>query len=729
MGDEVCRSGRSFIRHNSSVILLIMAIHYEQDEQGIVTLTIDMPNRSANVLNQELFTALEAAIGRISADDTTTGVLITSGKKLWIAGADIDTSFSSDDPQDHFNGSQHLKALFRRIETLGKPVVAALNGTALGGGFELALACHYRIALADDRIKFGFPEVGLGLLPGAGGVVRTGRLIGLQAALEWLTQNKKYTPAQTLEAGLIHALASDMDDLLAQARSWIIANPNAKAPWDAVPRYRIPGGDPTHPKIMQMLAVAPAMVRMETKGNYPAPQAIMSALVEGSQVDFETACRIESRYFTKLAMSQESKNLIHAFWTQLNQIKKGASRPQDIPHQPTKKVGVLGAGMMGHGIAYVSLLAGMEVVMTDATQEKADVGLAKIAALLDKEVQRGRMTQEVCAARLAKVTATATYAELDGCDLIIEAVFENRGLKANVTKLAEALMDQNGVFASNSSTLPITGLATASVRPEKFIGLHFFSPVHKMQLVEIIVGEKTDDATLAKAFDYVLAIRKVPIVVNDGRGFYTSRVFGTWTNEGMAMLAEGQHPHAIEMAGLKAGMPVGPLALMDEVSLSLAAHVRDQAIADGDGKMGMTHPAFSVLDKMLALGRTGRAGGAGFYEYSGRDKQLWPELTNIFMDGQPPLSQAEMVDRILFIQSIETVRCVEDGVLRSSADANLGSIFGWGYAPFHGGTLQFINAYGVSQFVARADALAEQYGERFAPPRLLREMAAQGERF
>lgn len=711
-----------------------MAINYEQDEQGIVTLTMDMNGRSANVLNEQFFAALEETLHKLASDGSVKGVILTSGKKLFMAGADIDTMFASNDPQVHFDGSQAIKVLFRRLETLGKPVVAAINGTALGGGFELALACHYRIALDDDRIQLGFPEVGLGLLPGAGGVVRTGRLIGLQNALEWLSQNKKYSPKQAVQAGMIHAVASDMGDMLAQARAWIAANPNAKAPWDADKRYKIPGGSPSQPHIAQLLAIAPAVVRKETRGNYPAPHAIMSALVEGAQVDFETACRIESRYFTKLATGQVSKNMIAAFWTQLNQIKKGGSRPSAVPPQTTKKVGVLGAGMMGHGIAYVSAYAGMEVVMADATPEQAAAGKAKIAAIMERRVRQGRMAQGEMDEILGRVRETAVYDDLRDCDLIIEAVFENRDLKAKVTQMAEAVMDPAGVFASNTSTLPITGLAKASVRPEKFIGLHFFSPVHKMQLVEIIVGEQTDDETLAKAFDYVQAIRKVPIVVNDSRGFYTSRVFGTWTNEGMAMLAEGQHPHAIEMAGMQAGMPVGPLALMDEVSLSLAAHVRDQTIkdlagTDEAGKLAVAHPAFAVLDKMLALGRPGRAAGAGFYEYGGADKRLWPELAEIFMDGQPQLSQQEMMDRLLFIQAIETVRCLEEGVLRSVADANLGSIFGWGFAPFHGGTLQFINAYGLDKFVARAQELAAAYGSRFAPPQMLQEMAAAGQTF
>ncbi|MCA9987137.1 MAG: enoyl-CoA hydratase/isomerase family protein, partial [Anaerolineales bacterium] len=528
-----------------------MAINYSKHD-GIVTLTMDAPGRSANVLDEAFLTTLADCVARLGADDEVKGAILTSGKKLFMAGADIDSAFAADDAKTYFDASQAAKAVFRQLETVGKPVVAAINGTALGGGFELALACHHRIALDDEGLKLGFPEVGLGLLPGAGGVVRTGRLIGLQPALEWLTQNRKFSPQQALKAGLIGAVAKDSDDLLNQARAWITANPNAKAPWDAVQRYKIPGGDPTHPAVAQMLAVAPAYMRQETKGNYPAPQAIMAALVEGAQVDFETACRIESRYFASLATKQVSKNMINAFWTQLNQIKKGGSRPQNVPPQPTHKVGVLGAGMMGHGIAYVSAYAGLTVVMTDADDDKAAAGKARIEKIMSRRVSQGRMAQGQMDEILGRITATGDYAKLAGCDLIIEAVFENRALKAKVTAAAEVAMDPAGVFASNTSTLPITSLAAASNRPEKFIGLHFFSPVHKMQLVEIIMGEQTDEATLAKAFDYVLAINKVPIVVNDSRGFYTSRVFGSWTNEGMALLAEGQHPAAIEMAGLQA---------------------------------------------------------------------------------------------------------------------------------------------------------------------------------
>lgn len=698
------------------------AIRYEKDEQQIVTLTLDMPGRSANVINQAFGAALAAALARLQTEADLAGVIITSAKKTFMAGADLEDVDLFNDAAQVFQGSEALKAGFRQLETLGKPVVAALNGTALGGGFELALACHHRIALDDPGIKIGFPEVTLGLLPGGGGVVRLTRLIGLQNAFPFLMEGKQVKPQEAKAAGLIDDLAADREALMAKARAWIAAHPKPQQPWDQ-PGYRMPGGNAQSPKVVQMLAIAPAMLRKQTYGNYPAPEAIMRTAVLGSTLDFDTASRLESRAFAAVATSNVARNMITAFWFQLNEINKGASRPT-LPPMETKRVGVLGAGMMGHGIAYVSAWAGLDVVLKDVSQEKAEEGKQKIAALAQKRVSRGQMTADQKQALLDRILTTGSAADLQGCDLVIEAVFEDRDLKARVTAEAEAQMEDPAVFASNTSTLPITGLAERSARPKQFIGLHFFSPVERMKLVEIIVGEKTNDETLAKAFDYVLKIRKTPIVVNDSRGFYTSRVFGTYVNEGMALLAAGKHPRAIESAGLQAGMPVGPLAVSDEVSLSLMQHVRQQTVADlaAAGQPLPDHPAFKVLDTMLAQARFGKAHGAGFYDYpASGQKHLWSGLQQLF----PPngrLAQAEMVERLLFVQVLETVRCYEEGVLRSVADANIGSIFGWGFAPFKGGTLQYINDYGLAQFVDRSRELAASYGDRFTPPRLLLEM-------
>ena len=708
-----------------------MAIKYEKDEQNIVTLTLDMPGRGANVINQEFGAALANSLTQLQAEEDLTGVVITSAKKTFMAGADLEDASLFSDAEAIFNGSEQLKTGFRQLETLGKPVVAALNGTALGGGFELALATHHRIAIDNPKIKFGFPEVSLGLLPGGGGIVRLTRMLGLQDSFPYLMEGKQVKPQTAKSAGLIDDLALDQDELMAKAKTWILANPKAQQPWDQ-PKFRMPGGNAKHPKIVQMLAIAPAMLRKKTYGNYPAPEAIMDTAVKGSMVDFDTASRIESRAFASVATSKVARNMINAFWVQLNQINAGESRP-DVPPTETKKVGILGAGMMGHGIAYVTAWAGMDVVLKDISVEAAEAGKAKVEKLLQKRVSRGRMSAAEKTAVLGRILPTGAAADLQGCDLIIEAVFEDRDLKAKVTQEAEVQILDTAVFASNTSTLPITGLAEASERPANFIGLHFFSPVEKMKLVEIIVGEESNDETLAKAFDYVLKIRKTPIVVNDSRGFYTSRVFGTYVNEGMALLGEGQHPRAIESAGLQAGMPVGPLAVSDEVSLSLMAHVRKQTVADlaAEGVTMPAHPANEVLDVMLEKDRLGKAHGAGFYEYPpGGKKHLWPALQELFpANGHGKLTQQEMIDRLLFAQVLETVRCYEEGVFTSVADGNIGSIFGWGFAPFKGGTLQFVNDYGVAEFVARSQELAAAYGERFAPPALLIEMAENGRNF
>lgn len=706
--------------------------HYTKDADNIVTITMDMQGRSANVLNDEFGVHFRDTLSKLEADKAQiAGVIITSAKSTFLAGADIDQLYTLTDAKAIFDMCENLKAGFRRLETLGKPVVAALNGAALGGGYELALACHRRIALNNPKAQFGLPEVSLGLLPGGGGIIRLTRMLGLQNSLPFLTEGKRLKPSEALKNGLIDELAETPEEMMEKAKAWIKANPKAINPWDDK-GFKIPGGDPRNPKVAQMLPIVPAMTKKKTYGNYPAVEAIIATAVEGALVDFDTACRIESRYFTYLATGKVSKNMITAFWYNLNAINAGGSRPKDIPPQTTKKLGVLGAGMMGSGIAYVSAMAGIEVVLKDATVEKAEFGKSYSEKLLKKRVQQGKMTQEEMNQVLSRIKTTDNPNDVEGCDLIIEAVFEDRKLKAQVTKESEAVMDPNGVYGSNTSTLPITGLAEASIRPEKFIGIHFFSPVDKMPLVEIIMGQKTSDETLAKAFDYVKQIKKTPIVVNDSRGFYTSRVFATYVLEGIAMLGEGQNPRYIESMGLKAGMPVGPLALTDEVSLSLMAHIRRQTELDyqAEGKPLPHHPAYDVTQKLLDRNRPGKAAGAGFYEYpkDGGKKYLWPELTNLFPQ-KPLLPQQEVIDRMMFIQALETVRCYEEGVLRNVADANIGSIFGWGFAPFHGGTLQFINSYGLEPFIRRAEELEAKYGERFSVPQLLRDMAAKGEIF
>ncbi|MCU1778405.1 3-hydroxyacyl-CoA dehydrogenase NAD-binding domain-containing protein [Pseudomonas sp. 14P_5.3_Bac1] len=711
------------------------AIRYEKGQDQIVVLTLDMPGQSANTMNGVYREAMAAAVARLEAEkDGIAGVVITSAKKTFFAGGDLNELIKVDKAhaKEFYDGVLVLKAQLRRLETLGRPVVAAINGAALGGGWEICLACHYRVALDDNSTQLGLPEVTLGLLPGGGGVVRMVRMLGLEKALPYLLEGKKVRPQQALQAGLINALAMDRDELLAKSRAWILANPEGRQPWDNK-AYQIPGGTPSNPKVAQMLAIAPSILRSKTHGCFPAPEKILCAAVEGAQVDFDTAHLIETRYFTELVTGQVAKNMIGTFWFQLNDINAGSSRPQGFAPYVTRKVGVLGAGMMGAGIAYVSASAGIDVVLKDVSLAAAEKGKAHSAALLDKKISRGQLTAEQRDTILARIHPTQDDADLAGCDLIIEAVFEDRELKARASAAAQRVVGSDAVIASNTSTLPISGLANAVPDQGKFIGLHFFSPVDKMPLVEIIKGAHTRDETLARGFDFVLQIKKTPIVVNDSRGFFTSRVFGTFTNEGIAMLGEGVAAPMIETEARKAGMPVGPLAVSDEVSLSLMSHIRQQTAKDlqAEGKAPPTHPATLVIDLLVnEYKRTGKAAGGGFYDYpQGAQKHLWPELKARFEQPDNQISPQDVRDRLLFIQAIETVRCVEEGVLRSTADANVGSIFGIGFAAWSGGALQFINQYGLNDFIARARYLAEQYGERFSPPALLLEKAAQGDIF
>lgn len=711
------------------------AIHYEMGQDQIVVLTIDMPGQTANTMNAVYRDAMADIVTRLKTEkDTIAGVIITSAKKTFFAGGDLNELIQVDKAraQWFYEMVLSLKAQLRTLETLGTPVVAAINGAALGGGWEICLACHHRIALDSNNVQIGLPEVTLGLLPGGGGVVRMVRMLGLENALPYLLEGKKVNPQQALQAGLIDQIASDRDDMLAKARAWIVANPTAKQPWD-VAGYQIPGSTPSHPKVAQMLAIAPSILRARTQGCFPAPEKILCAAVEGAQVDFDTAQIIETRYFTELTTGQVAKNMIGTFWFQLNEINAGGSRPKGIALYQTKKVGVLGAGMMGAGIAFASASAGIEVVLKDVNQAAAEKGKNHSAILLDKKVSSGRMGAEQREAILARITPTEQDADLQGCDLIIEAVFEDRELKGKVTAAAERVALPDAVIASNTSTLPIGGLATAIAQQDRFIGLHFFSPVDKMQLVEIIKGANTSDDTLARGFDFVLQIKKTPIVVNDRRGFFTSRVFGTFTNEGIAMLGEGVNAAMIETEARKAGMPVGPLAVSDEVSLSLMSHIRLQARKDleAEGKPAPQHPSFAVVDVLLnEYKRPGKAAGGGFYDYpQGAPKHLWPELKSRFEKADGQIAAQDVRDRLLFIQAIETVRCLEEGVLLSTADANIGSIFGIGFAAWSGGALQFINQYGLKDFIARAQYLAEQYGERFDPPALLLDKASRGQSF
>jgi len=707
-------------------------IRYDVDADGIALITLDMPGRSQNVLNDSLTGPFQAVIEQAYGDDAVKGLVITSGKRDFLAGADIDGLYRMTDPAEVVAMSDAFKALLRQLETGGKPVVCALNGSALGGGLELALACHHRVALNNPKAKLGLVEVKLGLLPGGGGTQRLPRMIGIQTALPLLMEGKELRVAAAKAQGIVDEVADTPEDLIAKAKAWAKANPKATQPWDDK-KFRYPGGDAKHPAVAQMLAIAPSMLRAKTHGNFPATLHIMASVVEGSLVDFDNALKIESRYFAACVVSPEAKNMITTLWYQLNHINKGGSRPDGFERSRFSRVGILGAGMMGSAIAYVSARAGFDVVLKDVSQDGADKGKAYSESLVKKAVSKGRMSKEDGAALLDKILPTGDVQDLAGCDLIIEAVFEDRGLKAKVTQETEAVMDANGVFASNTSTLPITGLAGPSLRPDRFIGLHFFSPADKMPLVEIIKGEQTSADTLARAFDFVQQIKKTPIVVNDSRGFYTSRVFSTYIMEGIALLADGVHPRRIEMAGLKAGMPVGPLALHDEVSLSLSLHIMDQTRKDleAEGKPLPDAPAHDLIRKMVVdLERPGKKAGRGFYDYpEGGKKHLWAGLAEHWPVAAEQISEDEIVERMLLAQANETVRCLEEGVLESVWDANIGAIFGWGFAPFQGGPLQYLNAYGLDKAVARLREFAEHYGERFSPATRLVEMAEAGEAF
>jgi 3-hydroxyacyl-CoA dehydrogenase/enoyl-CoA hydratase/3-hydroxybutyryl-CoA epimerase len=715
-------------------------IRWEQDRTGVVTLVLDDPDQSANTMNRAFRESLAAVTDRLEAEkDSIRGVIVTSAKKTFFAGGDLRDLIrvTPGTAQDLFDGSMAVKRSLRRIETLGKPVVAALNGAALGGGYEIALACHHRIALDAPGSKIGCPEVTLGLLPGGGGVVRTVRLLGItEALLKVLLQGTQYSPRRAQENGLVDEVADTREDLLARARAFIDAHPESAQPWDR-PGYRIPGGTPAHPKFAANLPAFPANLRKQTNGApYPAPRNIMAAAVEGSQVDFETAQVIEARYFVELAAGQTSKNMIQAFFFDLQAVNSGASRPQGIEPRQVRKVAVLGAGMMGAGIAYACAHGGMQVILKDVSLEAAVKGKGYSEKLCAKAVARGRTTREKADALLARITPTAETADLAGCDAVIEAVFEDTALKHKVFQEIQNVVAPDALLCSNTSTLPITALAEGVERQADFIGLHFFSPVDKMPLVEIIKGVRTGDEALARAFDLVRQIRKTPIVVNDSRGFFTSRVIGHFINEGVAMVGEGIEPASVEQAAAQAGYPAKVLSLMDELTLTLPRKIRSEtrrAVQEAGGTW-TTHPADAVIDRMVdEFGRPGRSGGAGFYDYAddGSRAGLWPGLREHFTKAGYQIPFRDMQERMLFSEALDTVRLLEEGVLTSVADANIGSVFGIGFPGWTGGVLQYINGYegGLPGFVARARELAERYGERFTPPALLVAKAEKGETF
>ncbi|MGH3723236.1 MAG: 3-hydroxyacyl-CoA dehydrogenase NAD-binding domain-containing protein [Mycobacterium sp.] len=717
-------------------------IRWERATDRIVVLTFDDPNQRANTLHAGAQKAIADTVARLQAEkDDITGVVITSAKKSFIAGADLNEILAVTDAEAIFDMLTGVKAPFRALETLGKPVVAAINGAALGGGLELALSCHHRIAADVPGSRIGLPEAGLGLLPGGGGVVRSVRMLGVVDALsKVLLRGQTYTPRQALEVGLVDQVVESIDDLVPAAKAWIAANPAPAQPWD-VKGHKIPGGTPaTAVFAANILPGLAPNLRKQIKGaNMPAPRAILAAAVESTQVDIDTALVVESRYLAELATGQVAKNMIQAFFFDLQHIKSGGSRPDGYSKHMVTKVGILGAGMMGAGIAYVCAKAGITVVLKDVDVAAAERGKSYSGKLVDKAVAQGKTTPEKAAALLDLITPTTDAAGFAGCDLVIEAVFESVPVKHQVFREIENIVTGDAVLGSNTSTLPITALAEGVQRPDDFIGLHFFSPVDKMALLEIIVGEKTSDATIAKAIDIAHQIGKTPIVVNDHRGFFTSRVFGTFIDEAVAMVGEGVHPASVEQAGTQAGFPAPPLQLFDELTLTLPRKIRQETreAAAAEGTYFLEHSSYPIIDEMIDThDRKGRSTGAGFYEYvDGKRVGLWQGLFEHFTKDGHSIPFEDMKERMLFAPAIETLRCVDEGVLRSVPDANIGSILAFGYPAWTGGVLQYINGYegptgkGITGFVARARELAARYGEHFEPPKSLVDTAERGQAF
>jgi 3-hydroxyacyl-CoA dehydrogenase/enoyl-CoA hydratase/3-hydroxybutyryl-CoA epimerase len=702
------------------------AVRYERGEDGVVVLTMDDPEQSANTLNRRWHTAFEAALDRLEAERAdVTGVVVTSAKKVFSAGGDLN-EMTAEAPEGRaaaaFENVETIKRTLRRLERYDRPVVAAVNGAALGGGLEIALACHHRVALDAPGTRFGFPEVTLGLLPGAGGVVRTVRMLGIATALTGiLLEGRRLRPAQAKELGIVDEVVATPDELLAAAKAWIAANPDAAQPWDRK-GHKIPGGSPATPSLAAMLPMFPATLRKQTKGApLPAPRAILAAAVEGAAVDVDTALRIESRWFVSLLTGQVSRNMIQAFFFDMQAIAGGASRPDGYePWTPTR-VAVLGAGMMGAGIAYECARAGWDVRLKDVSLEAAERGKAYSATVLGKAVSRGRLTQDDADAVLARITPTADVADLAGADLMIEAVFEGEDLKKQVYGETEPVLAPGALLGSNTSTLPITGLAEGVTRPEDFIGIHFFSPVDKMNLIEIIVGERTSDATLARAFDVSRALGKTPIVVNDSRGFFTSRVIGRFLEEAFRLVAEGVPASSVEQAALQAGYPTGPLALADELNLRLMQRIRSET------PDAAASPGNALVDRLVAADRAGRLAGAGFYDYAdGRRAGLWSGLAELETEAGRAIPFADLQERMLFAEALDAVRCRDEGVIRSDADANVGSILGIGFPAWTGGVAQYVVQYrgGPAGFAGRAAELAAAYGDRFTPPTSLTTAAA-----
>ncbi len=701
-------------------------IKYQKDTDHIVTLTLDMAGRAENVINHEigdLFLPVLQQLKQEKAQGKLRGVIITSAKKTFLSGGEYEYLYQAKDAQEIFALNAKLQQFLRDLEIPGVPVVAAINGTALGTGFEVALACHRRIVVDAPKVQVGLPEISIGLIPGGGSIIRLMWLLGIEKAYAVLTSGKRYSPHEALAAGIIDELANDRKEMLDKAREWLMQTKEGRRPWDR-PERSIPEGTAKDPAMAQKIQEWTAQL-LATKPHFPAPQAVLNVLSEGSKVDFDTACCIESRYYTRLLRSRECKNMIKAFWFDYNFIAEGKDRPKGFGKFRPKRVGIIGAGQMGSGIALSCIVNGMEVIIKDVSKSIAERGREIVTRKLDELIQSGALPIEERSEFLHRIRTTETSKEFENCDLIIEAVFENQPLKQKVLKEAEAYMDEYSIFGSNTVSIPITKLAMESIRPGNYVGLHFFHPAEEVPLVEIVRGAKTSEETIARAFDFVRAIHKTPIIVKDDWGFYVARVQNTFILEGITMLQEGYAPALIENLSRQAGMPKSALALADDLGLDLIMRYEKQA-AEHYGSQYIQHPAVPVLNKMLdELKRSGSAKKAGFYEYQEDDRQLWKELTGYFPTTQSDYKTDELIERFLFAQVIEAVWCMQEGVIESVAAANLGSIYGWGFPAFKGGVLQYVSDYGKEAFLAKCDLYRSKYGQRFKAPKLLREAGAK----
>lgn len=704
-------------------------IHYRKDTHHIVTLSLDMEGRSHNVINHEIGEAMLPVVRHLQAEKkrgALRGVIITSAKKTFLGGGDLEYLYRADDAGELFSFAQKLKEFMRDLERPGVPVVAAINGDALGTGYELALACHHRVVLSDPRIKLGLPEIRIGLIPSGGAIVRLMWLLGIERAYPILRQGKRYSPQEALRAGLVDQLADSPKELIEKARQWILTHRSERRPWDTV-GAEIAGGTADQYRIAGQLREMTAQLSTLTHDNYPAPRALLNILSEGSKVDFDTACRLDSRAFAELVRHPVTKNMIATFWFDMQAIKSGIGRPRGFGKFRPRKIGIIGAGRMGSGIALACLRHGMRVVLKDVSRAIAERGREMVVQKMDELIEQGTFQPEERDEILGRITTTEKPTDFVDCDLVIEAVFENAMVKQKVTREAESQLDDYAIFGTNTISIPITRLATASIRPQNYVGLHFFAPADEVPLVEIVRGADTSDETIARAFDFVSAIRKVPVVVKDDWGFYAARVQNTYILEGIALLQEGYPPALIENLGRQAGMPSGPLAMADDLGLKLVLRYESQA-AEHYGSKYIQNPSVPVLEKMLSeLNRPGRNRKAGFFEYlDSGERRLWPDLAGHFPATRQSFDRHEITERLLFAQVIEAVWCLQEKVIQSPEAANLASVFAWGFPAYKGGVIRFIEDYGKDKFIARCGELQQKYGPRFRPPRLIGRLELNG---